>query len=878
MVSNAMQHAAVFACPSLHKKRFATAIIGAAILAIPAFAHAAAPAARSGSTTGITSTSAAVDGYVDANSTSTTAFFDLGRSTSFGTTVAAAPGTLTGANEARVTGTLSNLQCGTTYMWRMHARNASGESKGALRSFTTAACGTTTEPPPPPPPPPPTTSSKPVVQTTAASNVGQTSATLNANVTSGSALATTGFQWGKTTTYGASGSGSPSSLAASGTAAKVSMNVSGLTCGTVYHYQAAAQSSMGTTMGADQSFTTAACSTTPPPTTTTPPTVSTGSAGNVAATGATLNGTVTAGSAAATATFQWGTSTSYGQSASASPSSVAANGSSSVNASLTGLTCNTTYQYRVQATSSVGTANGANGSFTTAACGSTTPPPSGSASVRVSVGGFGYVKSDVGGISCGSVPAGATGTSSKCFVDSISGNVTLTATPFNSSFVFSGWSGDAGCAGNVCTVPASGAKWVRAKFVPASSSTNVCTAAGLVGDKANHPLNGNYPALTAGQSFTDPNFGTTIRKITDIQKDGRGGSAALPAYSTISAFNADESLLILYRVGTGHELYNGKTYQYIRNLSDLPMADIEQFYWDTTKPNIVYGVSSSQKTLYRYDVNAASGSRTTALKNFSTQCGTQSLSGGSDPFFNSWDSKVFGLACGVMFGYNQSTNSLGAIAPSSEPHASGGAPQASPSGRKLLVNQNSGGLRVYDFNMVRGPFLDQSSGFEHASQSMMSDGSDTYVAIQFDPGPSGTGVGSLVQWNIDGTPNGSNRIPGRVIVGPNTGYPYPPSGTHVGGTAFNRTGFVTVSINGNGTGNSLLDNELLYVDSDPATNPSGSACRIGHHRSASDSYWAEAHATISPSGTRVVFGSSWGNASGTAPVNAYVVELPGYRP
>ncbi len=40
-------------------------------------------------------------------------------------------------------------------------------------------------------------------------------------------------------------------------------------------------------------------------------------------------------------------------------------------------------------------------------------------------------------------------------------------------------------------------------------------------------------------------------------------------------------------------------------------------------------------------------------------------------------------------------------------------------------------------------------------------------------------------------------------------------------------------------------------------------------------YWAEPHTVPSPSGTRAVFGSDWGNGD---TVDTYVVELPSYEP
>jgi hypothetical protein len=54
---------------------------------------------------------------------------------------------------------------------------------------------------------------------------------------------------------------------------------------------------------------------------------------------------------------------------------------------------------------------------------------------------------------------------------------------------------------------------------------------------------------------------------------------------------------------------------------------------------------------------------------------------------------------------------------------------------------------------------------------------------------------------------------------------------------------------------------------------------VGHHRSneSDNSYWPEPHGTISPSATRILFGSNWGTV-GTGNVDAYVVELPAYAP
>ena len=86
----------------------------------------------------------------------------------------------------------------------------------------------------------------------------------------------------------------------------------------------------------------------------------------------------------------------------------------------------------------------------------------------------------------------------------------------------------------------------------------------------------------------------------------------------------------------------------------------------------------------------------------------------------------------------------------------------------------------------------------------------------------------------------------------------------------------TISDNSDGP-QGLLDQELLLANTNDKT-----VCRIGRHRSfgknntvLQEPYWAEPHAVPSPSGTRVAFGSGWGNGS---TVDTYVLELPSYAP
>jgi len=99
------------------------------------------------------------------------------------------------------------------------------------------------------------------------------------------------------------------------------------------------------------------------------PIVATNAATSVAATGATLNGTVSSNGAITTVTFNYGTTISYGSNAVAAQSPLAFDAvNAPVSAAVTGLVCNTLYHYRVVGASSAGTNNGNDVTFTTAAC------------------------------------------------------------------------------------------------------------------------------------------------------------------------------------------------------------------------------------------------------------------------------------------------------------------------------------------------------------------------------------------------------------------------------------------------------------------------------------------------------------------------------
>jgi len=357
-----------------------------------------------------------------------------------------------------------------------------------------------------------------------------------------------------------------------------------------------------------------------------------------------------------------------------------------------------------------------------------------------------------------------------------------------------------------------------------------------------------------GESVVDAEFGTTIRRISSVEPVGNS-PVIKPAYSTIAAWNTDETRLILYDVAKGHQLHDGKSYEFLKSLPIEP-PDLEQFYWHGSEPSIVMFVHG--KTLVRFDVDTEVEE---PVHTFDF-CGGP-VSAGSDPMFSSWDSSRFGLKCDdQVFVFDVATDTVLGQKTLDENPA-----QVAPSGALAFLSDTG---RVTDPALDVLHTLDLLQPWGHASLGRLANGHDTWNGTVYDPGPGGNDdIGALVTFDLTDATS-------RVIVGPETGFPYPPA-AHISALAIHRPGWVVLSTIGDPSGEGLLDLELLLADTN-----TGQVCRTGRHRSwghnnmtIGEPYWAAPTAVPSPSGTRILFGSDWG---GGGTVDAYVVELPSYAP
>jgi hypothetical protein len=209
----------------------------------------AAPAATTGAASSISATGATLNGMVNDNGADTAVSFDYGADTSYGTNVAATTGAmvLTGSGSTAAAKTLAGLACNSNYHFRVVGSNSAGTTNGSDAPFTTSACTT-----------------GPGVTTNAATSVGQTGATLNASVSDvGANVSGIAFEYGTTTGYGTTRAASTTSITASaGAPSSIAPTaaLTGLSCGTTYHFRIQATDANATNHGSDATFTTTACS------------------------------------------------------------------------------------------------------------------------------------------------------------------------------------------------------------------------------------------------------------------------------------------------------------------------------------------------------------------------------------------------------------------------------------------------------------------------------------------------------------------------------------------------------------------------------------------------------------------------------------------
>ncbi len=302
-----------------------------------AYEFATDPLVNTTAASGITGVGATLNGTINASNFTVNSFFDYGLTTAYGTSVAGVPASVTGNTVTGISVVIGGLSPSTLYHYRARGVTTTAlTAYGPDLTFTTSAIPAT-------------------VVTNAATAVTATTATLNGTVNANNSSTTVTFNYGLTTAYGTTVPGVPSTVTGS-SVTTVTAAITGLAPGTLYHFRVSGVNAGGTANGGDLTFTTSP-----------PPAVVTTAATGIAATAATLNGTINANNSSTTVTFDYGLTLAYGTTVPGVPSPVNGSIVTPVSAAISGLLPGTLYHYRVNGTYSGGTVNGGDMTFTTPA-------------------------------------------------------------------------------------------------------------------------------------------------------------------------------------------------------------------------------------------------------------------------------------------------------------------------------------------------------------------------------------------------------------------------------------------------------------------------------------------------------------------------------
>lgn len=276
--------------------------------------------------TNITNSSVRLNGTVNPVGLTTSVYFEIGRTTSYGSRTPTH--SYSGNTTQNVSIDSAGLAPNTRYHFRLVGTNTHGTSYSNDGSFTTS-----------------TSRGPPVVTTNPATRVASFSATLNSSVYPHGLTTTMYFQYGTTTGYGLT---TPVQTKTGNRYQDVSENITGLSASTTYHYRIVATNSFGTRYSTDRTFTTL------PPTG--HPVVTTDPASLIASFSARLNGSLDPHGLTTTVYFEYGTTTGYGLTT--APHTHTGNTFQNITANVGGLTASTAYHFRTVATNSAGTTYG----------------------------------------------------------------------------------------------------------------------------------------------------------------------------------------------------------------------------------------------------------------------------------------------------------------------------------------------------------------------------------------------------------------------------------------------------------------------------------------------------------------------------------------
>jgi hypothetical protein len=377
---------------------------------------------------------------------------------------------------------------------------------------------------------------------------------------------------------------------------------------------------------------------------------------------------------------------------------------------------------------------------------------------------------------------------------------------------------------------------------------------GFVEGKDTTPPNPAQAEPAFGDSYVDPAYGLTIRKMADAT----GTRFNRNIYSRIQPENSDSTLFLTYHGNAEYRIYDRQTLALVRSLPSLSAQN--EIQWHPSNPRLVRfteGGNSFDGTLrfMELNINDPIGTDGTVLVDLTGRLpwpDVDAAQGGGSGFIAdgaegspSRDGNLYAWAVlnrfenlAGMVSVDISTDTILGTLDAADWAQFGDLDHVSmtPSGNAIVAAFDFASI-AYDIDFSNPRILHE--GTEHSDIAINAQGRDTFVIINFD-------TGDLMMVDIE-TAQRTNLF---NIFQEDTD-----TSLHVSGKAFDKPGWVVVSSYFCRAQPGWACNKVIVVEL--AANPR--ILNLAHTYNCGQDFWTEPHAVPSRDLRRVYYNSDWGS-------------------
>ena len=364
-----------------------------------------------------------------------------------------------------------------------------------------------------------------------------------------------------------------------------------------------------------------------------------------------------------------------------------------------------------------------------------------------------------------------------------------------------------------------------------------------------------------GVHFLDPAYGTTIVRVTDHAHEPPSGFARND-YARRQAFNADNSLQLIYAYDGAWHLYRTDTNAYV---SVLPfLAGDAEPQWHPTNPDLLYYLPTSGIGMTIRLLNVRTGTSQVVADlsarlraRWPTANAAWTRSEGSPSADGRYWCLMVDSGAWTSLGiitYDLTNNQILGYYNTGSDHRPDHV-SMSPSGTYGVVSWSEApGTVAFTRDFSQQKILHHTS--DHSDLALDVNGDDIYVSIDY-----GANAGDVFMVNL--------RTGVHTDLFP-TYLDHTATALHISGKAFAHPGWVLVSTYADGGGDRQWLHRKLFA-LELKANPT--IYQLAHHHVISHGYWSEPHASVNRDFTKIAFDSNW-DVDSELDVDTYRIELP----